>query len=62
MAEAKNQLEQVEAVAVSKMGERLESGKAAENADRFARMSVWEIFQPLVTSVSPDCRLDVVFE
>lgn len=32
------------------------------NADKFAKMSVWDIFQPMVSNASSDYKLEVAFE
>ena len=37
----------------SNMEEKLKTGKVKENADRMAILSVWEIYQPVVTKVDP---------
>ena len=44
------------------MREHLTSKELMESADKFAEMKIWEIFQPLVTSVSPEFQLEVVFK
>ena len=31
-------------------------------ADRFGKMAVWELYQPIISSVSPAYKLEVVFE
>ena len=58
-AEEQNELEQsVE----SAMRERLEEKEIFENADKLALLKTWEIFQPLVTAVSPEFTVEMVFE
>ena len=43
------------------MEQKLKAEKAAANADRMAKLSVWEIYQPVVTSVSPEYTVVVEF-
>lgn len=43
----------IEQEAEAKMRNRLIEDRAADNADRFATMALWEIFQPLVTKMAP---------
>lgn len=38
----------------SNMAQKLEEDNVMDIADRMARMSVWEIYQPVVTKVSPE--------
>ena len=44
------------------MNEKLEEQKSAEEADRFAKMSVWEIYQPVINKVTTGYSLNVEFE
>lgn len=44
------------------MRERLIQDDIMKNADEFAILKSWEIFQPLITAVSPEYRLEVLFE
>lgn len=44
------------------MRERLDSEDLYAAADEFAVMKTWEIFQPLVTAVSPEYKVEMVFE
>lgn len=44
------------------MYERLDSDDMYEEADRFAKLKTWEIFQPLVTAVSPMYKVVMDFE
>lgn len=57
--EQQNTLEQS---IVAAMKEKLETQELLDKADEFAKMSVWNMFQPLVTAVSPEYILEVVFE
>lgn len=57
--EQQNTLEQS---IVSAMKEKLETEELLSKADEFAKMSVWNMFQPLVTSISPEYILEVEFE
>lgn len=43
------------------MRERLEEQDLYDKADSFARMMIWDIFQPLVTSVSPEFKVSIEF-
>ena len=52
----------VEAQAVEKMKEKLTELHQDEKADRFAKLSVWEVYQPIVKSVAKDYSLEVVFQ
>ncbi len=45
-----------------KMGKRLDEQKIDEEADRFAKMSVWEIYQPIINKVTTGYSLEVVME
>lgn len=51
----------VESEAKSKMETKLDELKENENADRFAKLSVWETYQPFITKVSPEVQLEVEF-
>lgn len=57
-AEETNQLEQS---VYDAMRERLDSDDLYEEADRFAKLKTWEIFQPLVTAVSPMYKVEMEF-
>lgn len=57
--EQQNTLEQSIIVA---MKEKLETEELLSKADEFAKMSVWNMFQPLVTAISPEYILEVDFE
>lgn len=41
--------------------EKLEKDKTIEDADRFAIISVWEIYQPVIDSVTSGYSLEVEF-
>ena len=43
------------------MKERLDSEDLYAEADRFAKLKTWEIFQPLVTAVSPMYKVEMEF-
>lgn len=53
-AEQQNELE---GKVVESMRQRLADDELMEAADEFSRMKTWEIFQPLVTSVSPEYKV-----
>ena len=52
----------VESKATSEMEKKLDELKEQENADKFAKMSVWELYQPMVSKVSPEYKLEIDFE
>lgn len=56
------EISEVETAAIHKMEEKLVEDKANETADRFAELAVWEMFNPMVTSVSPAYQFEVEFE
>lgn len=45
---------ELEASALEAMGDELDEENAIEDARRFARLSAWELFQPVVSSVSAE--------
>lgn len=47
---------------VESMRERLTQEDMYAGADEFAKVSAWEIFQPLVASVSPSFLLEIMFD
>ena len=53
---------EVETSVYNSMRERLEHHEMYEEADLFAQMKAWDIFQPLVSEVSPEYKLLVVFK
>jgi len=55
------QAAKVQAEARNKMMQKLEEEKVLETADRFALLSVWELYSPIIKSVARDCSLEVVF-
>lgn len=57
--EQQNTLEQS---IISAMKEKLETKELLAKADEFAQMSVWNMFQPLVSAISPEYVLEVTFE
>ena len=57
-AEETNQLE---TSVYDAMRERLDSQDLYDEADRFAKLKTWEIFQPLVTAVSPMFKVETDF-
>ena len=56
------EMREVQAKAREKMEKKLEEAKALDQADRFAKMTVWELYQPVVTSVSAKYTLEVEFK
>lgn len=51
----------VQTTATEKMKAKLDETGKADEADRFAKMSVWELYQPVITGVSPEYTLEVDF-
>lgn len=56
-AEQQNELEQS---AYGSLEEKLSEKKFIDQADEFAIMKTWEIFQPAITSVSPEYKVVIV--
>lgn len=56
------EMAEVQSMARDKMMEKLEEQKAIEEADRFAKMSVWEIYQPIINAVTTGYSLEVEFD
>ncbi|MCR5448621.1 MAG: DUF4230 domain-containing protein [Solobacterium sp.] len=56
-AEQQNELEQS---AYGSLEEKLSEKKFIDQADEFAIMKTWEIFQPAITSVSPEYKVIIV--
>jgi len=52
----------LESGARERMERKLIELNEQENADKFAKMSVWDIFQPMVSNASADYKLEVAFE
>ena len=55
------QAAQVQSDARKKMQQRLDEDHIQELADRFAKLSVWELYTPIIKGVSKEWSLDVVF-
>lgn len=53
---------QLETAVYDSMHERLTQKDLYEEADRFAILKTWEIFQPLITAVSPEFKVEIAFE
>lgn len=51
----------IQVEAQNKMEEKLVEEKIADEADRFGKMAVWEIYQPIITNVSPEYSLEIIF-
>ena len=51
----------IEAEAQRKMEQKLLDDQVSQDADRFAKLTVWELFQPVVSSVAPGWTLEVEF-
>lgn len=55
------QISQVQAGAREKMEEKLKTDNVLETADRFAKLSVWEMYSPIIKGVARDYSLEVEF-
>ena len=51
----------LETTVYNSMEERLSEQELLDEADRFAKLKTWEIFQPLVTAVSPAYKTVIQF-
>ena len=51
----------IEESVVEGMRELLSTPEVKSSADEFATMKVWDIFQPLVSAISPEYRLEILF-
>ena len=56
-----DQMAKVETEARGRMEAKLQELNEGEAADRFATMTIWEMYQPVISSVSPEYRLSVRF-
>ena len=56
------QTAQVQAGAREKMEKKLEEQNAQETADRFAKLTVWEMYSPIIKGVAKDYSLEVEFK
>ena len=52
----------VQAGARQKMQDKLDSDNVLEIADRFAKLSVWEMYSPIIKGVAKDYSLEVEFK
>jgi len=52
----------VQAEARNKMEEKLEQDKVKDTADRFAKLTIWELYSPIIKGVGKDVSLVVEFE
>ena len=55
------QASQIQAEARKKMQKKLDEDNVAGIADRFAKLSVWELYNPIVKGVAKEYSLEVVF-
>ena len=51
----------IEAEAQRKMEQKLLEDRVSQDADRFAKLAVWELYQPIITTIAPGWALDVQF-
>ena len=51
----------IQAEARSKMEEKLDDETILETADRFAILTVWELYSPIIKGVAKDYSLEVEF-
>ncbi len=56
------QIMKVQAGARQKMQDKLDSDNVLEIADRFAKLSVWEMYSPIIKGVAKDYSLEVEFK
>ncbi len=56
------QIMEVQAGARQKMQEKLDADNVLEIADRFAKLSVWEMYSPIIKGVAKDYSLQVEFK
>lgn len=56
------QTQEFQTEAVEKLTERLKQQDCFDQADRFALLSAWETYQPLVSQVSPAYKVNIVFQ
>lgn len=56
------EIQEVQSEARNKMQEKLDEENVIGEADRFAKMSVWEIYQPIIDKVTTGYSLEVEFE
>lgn len=56
------EIQEVQSEARNKMQEKLDEENVIAEADRFAKMSVWEIYQPIIDKVTTGYSLEVEFE
>ena len=62
MSMTPEQQQEVQSEARNKMMEKLEADNTAEEAERFAKLSVWEIYQPIINQVTSGYSLEVETE
>jgi hypothetical protein len=55
------QSSELEPEARTKMESKLDELNEAETADRFAVLTVWELYQPVISEVSPEYKLEIDF-
>ncbi len=55
------QATQIQAEARKKMQKKLDEDNVAAIADRFAKLSVWELYNPIIKGVAKEYSLEVVF-
>ena len=55
-------LAKIQAEAQAKMEQKLLYENISAEADKFAKVAVWELYQPIVSVVSAEYRLEVVFQ
>jgi len=56
------QASQVQSETRDRMQQKLDEQKVQETADRFAKLSVWELYSPIIKGVAKDYSLEVVFK
>lgn len=56
------EIAEVEKFAQMEMEAKLEEEQIVDEANRFAKLAVWEIYQPLISAIGADVKLEVVVE
>lgn len=52
----------LENTVLEEMREHLSGTELMTAADEFAKMKIWDLFQPIITAVSPEFRLEIKFQ
>ena len=55
-------MSKIQAEAQKKMEQKLTDDSIRDQADRFAKLAVWELYQPIISAVAPEYTLEVTFD